>query len=35
MFNFVDRADCPCEFDNGVCWTCKFEVKELIQQNSG
>lgn len=21
------KADCPCEFDNGVCWTCKFGGK--------
>ena len=23
------RADCPCEFDNGVCWTCKFGGKRV------
>ncbi len=23
------RADCPCEFDNGVCWTCKFGDKRI------
>ena len=23
------RADCPCEFDNGVCWTCKFGGKRI------
>jgi len=21
------KADCPCEFDNGICWTCKFGGK--------
>jgi hypothetical protein len=23
------RADCPCELDNGVCWTCKFGGKRI------
>ena len=22
-------ASCPCEFDNGVCWTCKFGGKRI------
>jgi hypothetical protein len=23
------RADCSCELDNGVCWTCKFGGKRI------
>jgi hypothetical protein len=22
-------ASCPCEFDNGICWTCKFGGKRI------
>lgn len=22
-------ATCPCEFDNGLCWTCKFGGKRI------
>jgi len=23
------KADCHCEFDNGICWTCKFGGKRI------
>ena len=23
------KADCSCEFDNGICWTCRFGGKRI------